>query len=241
MMQKVIEKALSLVGQGYIYGAKGQICSPDFRQMQAQQYPDQADNILGKGEKWDGNPVWDCAQLTRFCAKEAGITLVSGATSQWQKTAWERKGTIDTLPSNEAAFVFREKDGVMQHTGLALGDGTCVHARGTAYGVVQEPMSDCRWTHWATPFAAPEKSLYTAVVTAASGSTVNARETPAGRVLFRIPVGERVEVVREQAGWSRICYEGRTAFMLSSFLKRGEDDLLSRIEQLEARLTAAGL
>ena len=233
MMQKVIEKALSLVGQGYIYGAKGQICSPDFRQMQAQQYPDQADNILGKGEKWDGNPVWDCAQLTRACAKEAGITLVSGATSQWQKTAWERKGTIDTLPSNEAAFVFREKDGVMQHTGLALGDGTCVHARGTAYGVVQEPMSDCRWTHWAT--------LYTAVVTAASGSTVNARETPAGRVLFRIPVGERVEVVREQAGWSRICYEGRTAFMLSSFLKRGEDDLLSRIEQLEARLTAAGL
>ena len=42
MMKKAVEKALSLVGEGYIYGAKGQICSPAFRQQQAEQYPDQA-------------------------------------------------------------------------------------------------------------------------------------------------------------------------------------------------------
>ena len=241
MRKAVVEKALSLVGQGYIYGAKGQICSPDFRRQQAAQYPDQADNILGTGAKWDGKPVWDCAQLTRACAKEAGITLVSGATSQWQKTAWARKGTIDALPQNEAVFVFREKDGAMQHTGIALGDGTCIHARGTAYGVVQEPVESCRWTHWATPFGEKQTALYTASVTAASGSTVNARETPAGRILFRVPVGGEVEVLSEKGGWSRIRYEGQTAHMLSSFLRRTEDDLLSRIEQIEARLTAAGL
>jgi len=72
--EKAKEKALSLVGQGYIYGAKGQICSREFREQQAQQYPEWEDNILNVGAKWDGRPVWDCAQLTRAVAKAAGIT-----------------------------------------------------------------------------------------------------------------------------------------------------------------------
>lgn len=242
MMQKAIEKALSLVGQGYLYGAKGQICSPELRQMQADQYPEQAQNILEKGAKWDGVPVWDCAQLTRACAREAGVTLVSGATSQWRKTAWKRKGTIDALPQNESVFLFREQDGVMQHTGIALGDGTCIHARGVSFGVVQEPLETGRWTHWATPFDGVEiPALYTAIVTVSSGSTVNARQTPAGRVLFRVPAGRKVEVLSEKGGWSLIRCENQTAYMMTSFLRRREDDLLSRIEQIEARLTAAGL
>ena len=240
MMKKAVEKALSLVGEGYIYGAKGQICSPAFRQQQAEQYPDQADNILVTGAKWDGSPVWDCAQLTRAAAKEAGISLVSGATSQWNKTPWARRGTIDTLPQNEAAFVFREKNGAMQHTGLALGDGTCVHARGTAYGVVRQNLSDYPWTHWAIPECAFQSALYTAKVTAISGSTVNARKSPAGKVLRRIPIGTEVEILGENDGWSQIRHEGETAWMMSSFLVR-EDGILKRIEAIEARLLAAGL
>jgi len=240
MMQKAIEKALSLVGEGYIYGAKGQICSPEFRLQQAQQYPEQADNILQTGAKWDGQPVWDCAQLTRAAAKEAGITLVSGATSQWNKTAWARKGEMDSLPENEAVFVFREKNGAMQHTGLALGDGTCVHARGTAYGVVRQQLADYPWTHWSSPVPAHQEALYTARVTAQSGSTVNARKAPAGKVIRRIPIGTEVEVLDEQDGWSLIRHEGETAYMLSSFLAR-DDGLLKRIEAIEARLSAAGL
>ena len=240
MMKKAVEKALSLVGEGYIYGAKGQTCSPAFREMQAQQYPDQADNILQTGAKWDGMPVWDCAQLTRAAAKEAGITLVSGATSQWNKTAWARKGKIDSLPANEAVFVFREKNGAMQHTGLALGDGTCVHARATAYGVVRQQMTEYPWTHWATPVPERQEALYTARVEAASGSTVNARQTPAGKVLRRIPIGSEVEVLGNSGGWSLIRHEGEKAYMLSSFLVR-DDGLLKRIEAIEARLSAAGL
>ena len=50
MRKKVVEKALSLVGQGYIYGAKGQTCSQEFRAQQARQYPEQAKNILEAGE-----------------------------------------------------------------------------------------------------------------------------------------------------------------------------------------------
>lgn len=235
MMTPAVEKALSLVGQGYIYGAKGQICTPDFRAQQAQQYPQQADHILNTGAKWDGVPVWDCAQLTRACAKAAGIDLVSGATSQWNKTAWAQKGEISTLPT-KPVFVFRMKNGRMQHTGLALGDGTCVHARGTAYGVVRQPMADCAWTHWAGMEAEP---LFTATVFAPSGSTVNARIAPGGSVERRIPLGTQVQVLRETDGWSLIRLDGFTAWMQSAYLRR--DDLLTRIENIEARLNAAGL
>lgn len=158
-MRAAAARALALVGNGYIYGAKGQICSPVFRRQQAAQYPQQASNILGMGAKWDGMPVWDCAQLTRTVAASAGVTLVSGATSQWNTTRWARSGEIETLPEGETVFVYRREAGskaTMAHTGVALGDGTCVHARGTAYGVVRQRMEEHAWTHWASPWASDD-------------------------------------------------------------------------------------
>ena len=39
MSKRAADFALSKVGQGYIYGAKGQTCSAAFRRQQAAQYP----------------------------------------------------------------------------------------------------------------------------------------------------------------------------------------------------------
>ena len=241
-------KALSLVGQGYIYGAKGQVCSTAFRQGQAAQYPEQAANILGIGARWDGVPVWDCAQLTRAVARAAGVTLVSGATSQWNKTMWARKGTIDTLPPGEACFVYRRQGGgaatgstVMAHTGVALGDGTCVHARGTAYGVVRQDMGGYAWTHWASPWEAGitqdmggdeamDSAGYQAEVVAETGSTVNVREEPNGALRSRLPLGTVVDVLSEADGWCAIAHGGGVGYMQSGFLRRvdsGEEDAVS--------------
>ena len=231
MHKKVAEKALSLVGQGYIYGAKGQTCSPVFRQQQAAQYPDQADNILGTGAKWDGKPVWDCAQLTRACAKEGGVSLVSGATSQWNKTDWNEYGPIETIPEGETVFLYRQQNEngtVMQHTGVALGDGTCVHARGTAYGVVRQQLDEYPWTHWARPDWPEEKEedtmAATATVTAPTG-TVNMRVSPtrSANLIDRLPIGTVVEVTAEvKAGdgepWRQIRYNGRDGWMMAQYL-----------------------
>lgn len=231
MHKKVAEKALSLVGQGYIYGAKGQTCSPVFRQQQAAQYPDQADNILGTGAKWDGKPVWDCAQLTRACAKEGGVSLVSGATSQWNKTDWNEYGSIGTIPEGETVFLYRQQNEngtVMQHTGVALGDGTCVHARGTAYGVVRQQLDEYPWTHWARPDWPEEKEedtmAATATVTAPTG-TVNMRVSPtrSANLIDRLPIGTVVEVTAEvKAGdgepWRQIRYNGRDGWMMAQYL-----------------------
>lgn len=234
---KAREKALSLVGQGYIYGAKGQICSPAFRQQQAEQYPDQAERIMTTGERWDGVPVWDCAQLTRACAKEAGFTLPSGATSQWTKAEWAEGGEIGTIPEGRCVFVYRRQAGsttVMAHTGIALGDGTCVHARGTAYGVVRQRMDEHAWTHWASPVketgGKKQMVLYKAKLTAESGKTVNIRNTPGGTVRERLAIGTEVSVLREpENGWVWIEYEGGTAYVAEDFVRKVHegDDLIT--------------
>lgn len=154
VMNAVISKALSLVGLGYIYGAQGQICSLKFRKQQAAQYPEQAEKILGIGAKWDGRPVWECAQLTQEVAAAGGVKLVSGATSQWKETDWAETGTIDTIPERDVVFVYKRSNSnssVMSHTGVYLGDGTVVDARGTKEGVLHEALADYPWTHWARP------------------------------------------------------------------------------------------
>lgn len=252
--EKAKQKALSLVGQGYIYGAKGQICSPAFRKQQAEQYPEWKENILNVGAKWDGKPVWDCAQFTRAVAKEAGVSLVSGATSQWTKTDWDAKGTIDTLPPGEFVFLYRRQNGsstVMAHTGVAIGDGTCVHARGTAYGVVQQNMSQYAWTHWARPKwpdcgqISDEKVnemevLYQATVYAQNGKTVNMRKEPGADVLIKVPVGAEVDVLAKTAGWYKIQYSGKTGYMQAAFLRKKDDGfeqkVLAKLDEILRRL-----
>lgn len=150
----ITDFALSLVGLGYIYGAQGQICTPAFRAQQAKQYPEQYKNIMIVGAKWDGMAVWECAQLTQEVASVGGVKLVSGATSQWKETDWAEKGEIDTLPIDRVAFLYREStsdENVMSHTGVYLGDGTVVDARGASKGVRNDKISEYPWTHWAIP------------------------------------------------------------------------------------------
>lgn len=228
--------ARSKIGQGYIYGAKGQTCTAAFRRQQAAQYPDQAQNILVTGAKWDGRPVWDCAQLTRYAAKASGVELPSGATSQWRKAPWKRKGTIDTLPEGEVVFLYRQKGSIMQHTGLALGNGTCVHARGTAYGVVHQPVRDYPWTHWASPWEAesaplpvePLGPMTEATVYAENGLPVKLRNKPSQGENLYWHVRSDTPVTIRQPGeeWSKItalCTDGirRTGWMMSGFLVQG--------------------
>lgn len=252
-IEKAKQTALSLVGQGYIYGAKGQICSPAFRQQQAKQYPEWEKNILEIGAKWDGAPVWDCAQFTRAVAKAADLSFVSGATSQWNKIDWEAKGTIDTIPSGELVFLYRRQNGsstVMAHTGISMGDGTCIHAKGTSDGVVHQAMSKYAWTHWARPKWPNDDSqltqevmqmdvLYEARVSAQNGNTVNMRKEPGGTVVAKVPLGTTVQVYAETAGWCKIEYDNQVGYMQSAFLKQStsfEADVLAKLDEILKRL-----
>ena len=151
------------LGCAYIYGGYGERkCTTSFRKERAKAYPEYKANIYkycpvlsGKqstctGCKYDGKQAYDCAQLTRYSCKAAGQELVSGANSQWTKTDWEQKGTIDSLPDVPGVILYHVNDkGRMSHTGVYVGDGYAVEARGHAYGVVKTKVSSRSWTHWA--------------------------------------------------------------------------------------------
>ena len=109
---------------------------------------------LESGCKYDGKDCYDCAQLVRYGCKAAGIDglNISGANSQWKRGDWDEKGSIASMPEGAVCILYRQdSDGRMGHTGICLGDGTIVHAKGHAYGVVHDQVSAGRWTHYAIP------------------------------------------------------------------------------------------
>lgn len=249
--QDAVAFARQHVGDGYIYGSTGWTCSPARREQQAKQYPEYRDNILKIGAKWDGKTCWDCATFTRACAKAGGATLPSGATSQWRSGAWEAKGTIDQLPEGAVAMLYRQKGEIMQHTGLYLGDGTVIDARGTKYGVVHQARDKYGWSHYAIPKGwegteeekGEDQTVQTMVVTADSGSTVNLRMRPdkAASVLVKMPIGETVQVLSVENGWATIQRDGVTGYMMAQYLRaQGEASptLEERVKQLEERVAA---
>ena len=171
---------LSRVGNPYLMGGTGQFCTVAYRKARAAQYPGSAAKIKAncprmrgaanscKGCRYydetagTGKRAYDCAQLTRWCMDAIGVKLVSGATSQWNKTAWAEKGAIASMPREKMCLVFRQ-DGakVMGHVGVYLGDGTVVHAKGHDFGVVREGLEEYgRVTHYGIPqglYEAPEE------------------------------------------------------------------------------------
>ena len=70
---------------------------------------------------------------------------------------WQARGALDSRPELPGLVLFRRSGKSMAHTGLYIGGGRVVHAKGHAYGVVETALSGGGWTHWAAP-----KGLYTA-------------------------------------------------------------------------------
>ena len=199
------------VGCPYILGATKQACTPKYRRARINDlladYPQYAKMIkencpqlMGRatscaGCKWakdgTGRLAYDCAQLARFALVTVGIALVSGANSQWQKTAYVVKGEIKDMPKNLLCLVYRQDgDKRMHHTGVYTGDGWVIHAKGHAYGVVREQLEDISkpFTHFGIP-----AGLYSDAELRAAGID------PSGNVptLRRGSKGELVKSVQE--------------------------------------------
>lgn len=161
--QAIADYAISKLGCAYIYGGYGErLCTPAFRRERAGAYPDQKNNtyknclvLSGKqttcnGCKWHNKQAYDCAQLTKYACKAGGQALVSGANSQWTKTAWENKGKIDTLPDVPGVILYHSNaNGRMTHTGVYVGNGYAVEAKEAKAGVVKTLVKNRSWTHWA--------------------------------------------------------------------------------------------
>lgn len=249
-IQKAAELAKQLVGCPYIFGAYGRKCTVGYRKSVIENREEYAIKITnncpvlsGKqktcsGCKYEGKQSFDCRGLTWYVCDKAGLKISKvGATTQWNTDSWQEKGTINKAPLDKELIVFRQDDqGVMQHTGFRLADGTVIDARGHDQGVISANENTYGWTHYAIPYGAydeykeethekPEGEkkmniLYKATVV---GGMLNLRAAPrtTAVALAYIPEGAVVEVIAEvNAGWSQIYYGEILGYAASKFLQR---------------------
>ncbi len=222
------QAAIDRVGDAYVYGAWDQQCTVANRNRYANLKSEYKDAIRNQcqrtksnkntcsGCKYEGRRIHDCRGLTSACAKAAGITAITGQTvaKQWNADVWAEKGTIGTLPK-ELPYVqlFRYNGSKWAHTGIYIGNGETVDARGHASGVIRCRLTAYSWTHWAIPRGMndelPETGgddvIWAGVVTTESGR-LNIRNGPGTdySIIGSLQKGEKVDIITEKNGWGQL-------------------------------------
>ena len=154
--------ALLCVGWAYVFGARGEHCTPQNRRAR---YSDAHPTIKSKCKNFDGQGTctgckwfpggertrcFDCRGFTYWILLHVyGWKLTgAGATSQWNTAEnWTAKGEIATMPRDTLVCLFVAKGKTMEHTGFGLNDETIECSNGVQYSTTRHK----KWTHWAVP------------------------------------------------------------------------------------------
>ena len=165
--------ALACVGWPYVFGGRGQYCSPENRRSRYESTPDSKpkdkENIREKCKNFSSTGTcvgcqwfpenqmtrfFDCRGFTYWILYVVyGWTLQgAGCTTQWNNSSnWSEKGKIaDGIPKDTLVCLFYSKDNeevTWEHTGFGLNDET-VECSGTVF---YKNKRDKKWTHWAVP------------------------------------------------------------------------------------------
>ena len=160
------QAALACVGWAYVFGARGQYCTPANRRAR---YSDDHPTIKTACSNFDGDAsctgckwypggertrFFDCRGFTYWILLQIfGWKLQgAGATSQWNTAAnWKAKGSVaDGIPQGVIVCVFykdKKNPKVMAHTGLYY-NGETVEC---SSGVQHSKTLNQKWTDWAVP------------------------------------------------------------------------------------------
>ena len=159
------QAALACVGWAYVFGARGQYCTPENRRAR---YRDDHPTIKTACKNFNGSSsagcsgckwypgskytrFFDCRGFTYWILKQVynGWELMgAGATAQWNtESNWKAKGEIDTMPKDTLCCLFVRKGKTMEHTGFGLNDETVE----CSVGVQHFTSRNKKWTHWAVP------------------------------------------------------------------------------------------
>lgn len=160
------EAALLCVGWPYVFGARGEYCTPaNRRRFYRDDHPTiktACKNFEGTGScsgcKWfpGGKKVriTDCRGFTYWVLLQifAWKLMGSGATAQWNnKNNWREQGEVkDGIPQDVIVCLFQrdaKKPKSMKHTGLYYNGETCE----CSSGVQHFTKLNAKWTHWGVP------------------------------------------------------------------------------------------
>ena len=166
--------ALMCVGWAYVFGARGELCSPAQRRAFFRSKGADHPTIASKcqvirekdpkascdGCKWFPNGkrtrIFDCRGFTYWILYIVyGFKLQgAGATSQWNTASnWKAKGKIKTIQENMLVCLFQENGNKMAHTGFGY-KGETVECQ---VGVQHFTKRNAKWTHWALPACCEEE------------------------------------------------------------------------------------
>ena len=162
LMMLAWNAAKACTGWAYVFGARGQLCTPANRRARySDAHPtikSKCQNFNGDGScqgcKWypDGQRTrfFDCRGYTYWILLQVyGWKLMgTGATSQWNNADnWKAKGEIGTIPEDTLVCLFVKKGSKMEHTGFGYKGQTLECSSGVQYF----SKRNAKWTHWGIP------------------------------------------------------------------------------------------
>jgi hypothetical protein len=186
--------------------------------------------------------VTDCSGLVRWALYQLGEKIVHHA--RYQYTDWcAAKGRLtdgrrddgrEILPGTLVFLQGAEEH--IHHVGVYIGEGVCIEAKGTLYGVVTSPLS--RWDHWGecklidytNGQAAPETEQADHITARVNnpGTWLNVRSGPGKQYprLYQLERGTTVTVLAESDDhqWLQIQSGGRTGWAASEYLSVIRED-----------------
>jgi peptidoglycan hydrolase-like protein with peptidoglycan-binding domain len=130
--KELIDFCESKLGTNYVYGSKGEVLTDAKLEQLKRMYPSYIKDEKSKIGTW----CTDCSGLISWC------TGIVRGSSQYKESA-TKVLTIDKI-SQAVAGCFLWRSG---HIGVYIGNGKCIEARGSAYGVVKTNVSDRTFTH----------------------------------------------------------------------------------------------
>lgn len=130
---------------GYIYGKSGQLWT------QAKQDVATRPQTISYGQQWVGHYVADCSGLFVWAFKELGGSIYHGSNTIWNKYCSKQGKLVngkraDGYKLRPGTAVFLLDSTGRHHIGLYVGDGLCIEAKGTKYGVVTSDIT--HWDEW---------------------------------------------------------------------------------------------
>ena len=157
--------ALLCVAWAYVFGARGEYCSPVNRRAYYGSKGDAHPTIKTACKNFDGTGscsgckwypgdkrtrFFDCRGFTYWVLLQVfGWKLMgTGATKQWETVSnWKAKGSIDTMPKDTLVCLFVAKGATMSHTGFGYNNETVECSN----GVQHSKTRSSKWTHWGVP------------------------------------------------------------------------------------------
>ncbi len=162
----IVKLANACLGWPYIFGARGQYCTPSYRKQRSAAVGGAEGEVIAKkcqvcngksscdGCKWypkGKTRSYDCRGFTYWTFYQIGINIEGqGATSQYNtKANWTEQGEIKNMPETVCCvFMYKSSTKKMEHTGIYIGNGVVIHCSGE---VKKGKITDKGWTHYAIP------------------------------------------------------------------------------------------